>query len=55
MNINNDVPLRVSSEVVPDVPETAADALPIHTEQIPSESNIGGAVSTGRRQEEAGR
>ena len=46
MNLNNDLRVSGDSRVVPDVPdpnsvpETAADALPIHTEQIPSESAI---------------
>ena len=43
MNLNNDLRVSGDSRVVPDpnsVPETAVDALPIHTEQIPSESAI---------------
>ena len=61
MNLNNDLRVSGESRVVEDpgtVPETAADALPIHTEQIPSESAIHqsqAAASTGRRQEETGR
>ena len=52
MNLNTDLRVSGSSRAVP---ETAANALPIQTEQIASESGIGAAVSTGRRQEEAGR